>query len=191
MEVDVITHQKKSHEPTSPDSVTTLGCGAAPKHDILGQSLLDSLEDQRHAMQSHRSTESESGGDDQSIIHEHAAWVRMSGKTRRAADLPERFCRICRTPSPWYSALRCGHAFCNDCYARNIVFHIREEGPASCFACCPAPSCNELITPELVNSLLTHQRSAFDIEEPVSLDRWRFQTAWNQAFGSFYDEDYF
>ena len=57
----------------------------------------------------------------------------MMGPVDRAAIQ----CQICYEPSTMYSALDCGHPFCNECYTTFIEHKIADEGHACIHARCP------------------------------------------------------
>ena len=70
-----------------------------------------------------------SGGRDLSVLHEPAGGTVVVGGTRQsAASLPPTSCAICYDDGINYSALRCGHQFCNTCYTSFIEHKIDDEG---------------------------------------------------------------
>ena len=51
--------------------------------------------------------------------------------------MPEQKCLICYEDSAVYSALACGHVFCNECYGTYLGHKISDEGHSCIFARCP------------------------------------------------------
>ena len=67
------------------------------------------------------------------------------------ASMPVISCWICFEPSTLYSALDCGHAFCNTCCTAFLGCRLAE---GSFFALCPELACLQCISPPLVASLI-------------------------------------
>ena len=80
---------------------------------------------------------------------------RLVGKVEapRSSLAPQQ-CMICYEHSTVYSALGCGHTFCNECYSTFLEHKIADEGHACIFARCPHGECNLLVTDQMVRSLL-------------------------------------
>lgn len=94
------------------------------------------------------------GQEDRSVIHLPGAQLVRVGKSEEpAASMPEIVCKICFEPTRSYSALACGHAFCNVCYSTYVGHKIADEGHQCTFATCPEEKCKLTITRELVLSL--------------------------------------
>ncbi len=80
-------------------------------------------------------------------------FVLVGGSRAPASTLLEVQCGICFTDSRTYSALSCGHAFCNDCYGLYMRHKITDEGYGALFATCPEPSCPLRVSAAMVRSL--------------------------------------
>jgi len=93
---------------------------------------------------------------DQSIVHsrQNPAEVRVGGAVREMSSLPAVQCTICFEQVRAYSALRCGHPFCNVCYASFLSHKVVDEGHECVAARCPEPKCPLVVTPALFQSLL-------------------------------------
>jgi ariadne-1 len=76
-------------------------------------------------------------GADQSITHMPDAEVRIAGVTKPISILPKITCSICFETKQEYSALACGHAYCNACYKEYISHKIADEGHDCVYARCP------------------------------------------------------
>ena len=69
------------------------------------------------------------GGEDKSIVHlQGGASVLVGGAARQPMSLPPITCTICYESKPAYSALQCGHSFCNECYSEFLGHKIEDEG---------------------------------------------------------------
>ena len=70
------------------------------------------------------------GDPDHSIVHsrQNLAEVRVGGAVREASSLPPVQCSICFEQVRAYSALPCGHPFCNVCYAAFLSHKVVDEG---------------------------------------------------------------
>lgn len=79
-------------------------------------------------------------GNDQSIIHPPAerGIVRVGGVRKACNSMPPIHCQICYEQKTEYSALQCGHAFCNTCYTEYVLHKIADEGHESVYSRCPA-----------------------------------------------------
>jgi ariadne-1 len=79
-------------------------------------------------------------GEDRSVLRAPDAApdkVLVGGsKVLDRSSLPQLTCQICYDTSTDYSALGCGHGFCNDCYGQFVSHKIADEGctPAATFA---------------------------------------------------------
>ena len=78
-------------------------------------------------------------GDDASIIHPptEGGTVRVGGVAQPASSMPLIHCQICYESKIDYSALQCGHAFCNTCYTEYLSHKITDEGNDAVYARCP------------------------------------------------------
>ena len=74
--------------------------------------------------------------DDKSIVH-RGAMVLVSGIERVGNSLPSITCMICYDDSTMYSALECGHSFCNECYTTFLEHKVCDEGHNCVSARCP------------------------------------------------------
>ena len=94
-------------------------------------------------------------GDDQSVLHQGPEQaVLVGGVARQRSSLPKLQCQICYETSDGYSALGCGHAFCNPCYAQYVGHKIADEGHECVYARCPELKCSLVLSDALVRSLL-------------------------------------
>ena len=69
---------------------------------------------------------------------------------QEAAEEEGSVCGICfdaPAPPATLGALRCGHAFCTDCWG-SLLRVALEKGGAGLHSCCPQPQCNEPLTGE-------------------------------------------
>ena len=80
-------------------------------------------------------------------------------------------CAICYESKTSYSALACGHPFCNECYADFLGHKIADEGHECFFARCPEPKCSMVVTPALVRSLVTDADKLRRYENAANLAR--------------------
>ena len=80
----------------------------------------------------------------------------MVGGSPAAAPLPPVLCKICYEESADYSALSCGHAFCNKCYSTFMTHKVTDEGHDCFFARCPEPKCGLVVSSRLAHALLDH-----------------------------------
>jgi ariadne-1 len=77
------------------------------------------------------------GGPNREVIHVDASTVLVGGEPRDPATLPPVQCLICYETEHEYSALGCGHAFCNECYTTFLSHKIADEGYNCIFGTCP------------------------------------------------------
>ena len=79
-------------------------------------------------------------GDDESIIHPpgESDVVHVGGVAKPANTMPLITCQICYDQKADYSALQCGHAYCNTCYAQYLSHKIADEGYDCVYGRCPA-----------------------------------------------------
>ena len=69
------------------------------------------------------------GAEDKSIIHRaEDTKVLVGGQARSPSTMQPTQCTICFESSVSYSALSCGHPFCNDCYAEFLSHQITDNG---------------------------------------------------------------
>jgi len=95
------------------------------------------------------------GEEDRSVVHMgDDAPVLVGGTETARASLPEQRCLICYEDTKVYSALGCGHAFCNECYGTYLQHKIADEGHQVVFARCPEEKCQLLVSDQLVRSLV-------------------------------------
>ena len=93
-------------------------------------------------------------GEDQSVIHlPSGSVVLVGGIARHPSLLPTVVCQICFESTCTYSALGCGHAFCNSCYAQFLTHKISDEGHECVFARCPEEKCSIAVSHDLLSSL--------------------------------------
>jgi ariadne-1 len=97
--------------------------------------------------------------------------ILVSGRERPAKTLPPLKCSICYEESVMYSALACGHPFCNECYAEFVAHKIADEGHDCFFARCPEPKCKIVISKALVQSLMPPGEALTRYEKAASLAR--------------------
>ena len=91
--------------------------------------------------------------EDRSVIHRGEQVLVGKVEAPRSSLAPQQ-CMICYEHSTVYSALGCGHTFCNECYSTFLEHKIADEGHACIFARCPHGECNLLVTDQMVRSLL-------------------------------------
>ena len=91
--------------------------------------------------------------EDRSVIHRGEKVLVGKVEAPRSSLAPQQ-CMICYEHSTVYSALGCGHTFCNECYSTFIEHKIADEGHACIFARCPHGECNLLVSDQMVRSLL-------------------------------------
>ncbi len=78
------------------------------------------------------------GQDDRSVIHQgDQAPILVGGVEKPRSSMPAQKCLVCYDEATVYSALACGHAFCNQCYGTYLEHKIADEGHACIFARCP------------------------------------------------------
>ena len=95
------------------------------------------------------------GAADGSIVHlDGGSSVLVGGVAREPASLPSITCSICYDAKTSYSALQCGHAFCNECYSTFLTHKIDDEGHECYFARCPEPKCKLIVREAFVRSLV-------------------------------------
>jgi len=97
-------------------------------------------------------------------LHVGDGSVTVGGKSKRASSLPEIQCLICYEQTKTYSALGCGHGFCNECYSTFLSHKIKDEGHECIFATCPQDKCPVLVSDRLVGALALPEglRKQFD-----------------------------
>lgn len=95
------------------------------------------------------------GAADNSIVHtDGGASVLVGGVAGDPKSLPTITCMICYDTKASYSALQCGHAYCNECYSTFLTHKIDDEGHECYFARCPEPKCKLIVREAFVRSLL-------------------------------------
>jgi len=122
-------------------------------------------------------------GEDRSILHRSSggsggagssssgAEVLVSGCAQPPSSLPPLQCTICYETTKLYSALECGHPFCNSCYTDFLGHKIADEGHECIFARCPEPKCQLAVTPALVHSLVIDEEKLRRYANATSLAR--------------------
>jgi ariadne-1 len=96
-----------------------------------------------------------SGQEDRSVIHQgDQAPILVGGVEKPRSSMPAQKCMVCYDEATVYSALACGHAFCNQCYGTYLEHKIADEGHACIFARCPDEKCQLLVSDQLVRSLV-------------------------------------
>ena len=109
---------------------------------------------------------------DRSIVHAtDESQVLVGGEARAPASMAPKQCMICFEPSTAYSALQCGHAFCNTCYATFLGHQIEDQGHECFFARCPEPKCRLVVSPALVHSLVREEDKLRRYAKAASLAR--------------------
>jgi len=98
-------------------------------------------------------------GGDESIVHppSERGIVRVGGDPKTISSMEPIVCQICYERKTDYSALACGHAYCNGCYAEYVSHKIDDEGFDAVYGRCPAEKCRLLLSTTLVGSLLTEK----------------------------------
>lgn len=98
---------------------------------------------------------------DHSIIHVgevasggSSTSVLVHGVTQPPTSLQPITCSICFESTTAYTALACGHPFCNGCYREFLTHKIEDEGHECFFARCPEPKCRLVVSEPLVRSLV-------------------------------------
>ena len=76
--------------------------------------------------------------EDHSVLH-RGEMVLVSGVERVGTGLTPKTCQVCYESTTMYSALECGHPFCNECYATFIEHKVADEGHDCIYARCPEP----------------------------------------------------
>jgi len=110
--------------------------------------------------------------DDNSIVHRTSdSKVLVGGTARSPSTMAPVQCQICFESSSSYSALACGHPFCNNCYAEFLSHQIADQGHECYFARCPEPKCGLVVTPQLVHSLVRAEEPLRRYEKAASLAR--------------------
>ncbi|KAL1527401.1 hypothetical protein AB1Y20_016069 [Prymnesium parvum] len=106
-------------------------------------------------------------GADKSITHSptEKGIVRVGGVPKTKANLPPIQCQICFEHSTEYSALQCGHAYCNACYCTYAVSKVADEGHGCVYGRCPAEQCHLVLSKALVASLLTDEAHRASLEQ--------------------------
>ena len=94
------------------------------------------------------------GSEDQSVIHLDSSSVLVGGVARQPNSMTPITCTICYDSKMAFSALQCGHPFCNECYATFVKHKIEDEGHESFYMRCPEPKCQLVVSERLVKSLL-------------------------------------
>jgi len=96
-------------------------------------------------------------GADESVIAspEENGVVRIGGVAKPASSMEPIECQICFDRKADYSALQCGHAYCNVCYTEYVSHKIADEGFDCVYGRCPAEKCRVLLSTPLVTSLLS------------------------------------
>jgi len=100
-----------------------------------------------------------------------APQLLVGGAPAPPASLAEHQCTICYESTKTYSALACGHPFCNTCYADFLGHKITDEGHECYFARCPEPKCSLIVSPALVRSLVTDADKLRRYDNAASLAR--------------------
>ena len=102
-----------------------------------------------------------------------AAAAAASSSSSSSVDgvLAPRLCTICYDEVRTYSALVCGHAFCNTCYRTYLEVKIADEGHAAFYARCPEPSCSLIVSPALVRSVVPPGDNRRRYDKAASLAR--------------------
>jgi len=109
---------------------------------------------------------------DGSIIHLlDGSGVLVGGITRPLSSMQPLPCQICYESSSAYSALQCGHPFCNACYTTFLQHQIADEGHECFFARCPEPKCRLVVSPRLVRSLIREAGELRRYDRAASLAR--------------------
>ena len=110
--------------------------------------------------------------EDRSIIHKgDDATVLVGGLERPSATMAPVQCTICFEQSTAYSAISCGHPFCNSCYSQFLGHAIEDQGHECFFARCPEPKCRLVCSPQLVRSLVRSQEALKRYDKAASLAR--------------------
>lgn len=110
-------------------------------------------------------------GQSMEIIHDGSGTVLIGGTQQPASSLEEIKCLICYEQKAAYSALACGHKFCNECYVTFLSHKIKDEGHACIFTTCPHDKCLVLVTERLAKSLPLSQEQQLQFERACSLER--------------------
>jgi len=119
-------------------------------------------------------------GSDRSILHVRAdgassspslAKVLVGGVPTPPSSLQPVQCSICYDTTKTYSALACGHPFCNTCYTDFLGHKIADEGHECYFARCPEPKCGLVVSTDLVHSLVTDEDKLRRYSNAASLAR--------------------
>jgi len=94
-------------------------------------------------------------GSDQSVIHQGKGKpVLVGGSPQPASAQPAVQCLICFDSTNEYSALACGHHYCNECYTSYVAHKVSDEGFDCIRATCPDTKCPLRMTKQLATSLL-------------------------------------
>jgi len=110
-------------------------------------------------------------GENLEMLHVGAGLVHVSGLPQPASSLPEIKCLICYEDHKMYSALACGHKYCNDCYTTFMSHKIKDEGHACLFTTCPHDRCPVMVTERLVHSLPLSQEQRDQYDKAGLLER--------------------
>jgi len=110
-------------------------------------------------------------GSDASIVHQPSGEVKVAGVSKLLSSLTPINCLICFEPKPLYSALACGHSYCNECYKEYISHKIADEGHDCVYARCPKEKCTLLVSQALVSSVLEDTDKLQKFDRAISLSR--------------------
>ena len=114
-------------------------------------------------------------GPDASVVHAGGAGkpplVGGEAVAPSSQPLPPHQCTICYESTSAYSALACGHKFCNECYSKYLCHKITDEGHECVFARCPEAKCPLVITDPLVRSLVVAGDQLAQYEKAQRLER--------------------
>lgn len=109
---------------------------------------------------------------DRTIVHRASdGKVLVGGAARSPTTMQPVQCTICFESSSSYSALACGHPFCNSCYAEFLNHAITDSGHECVQARCPEPKCGLTITPQLVTSLVRSEEQLGRYKKAASVAR--------------------
>lgn len=97
--------------------------------------------------------------------------VAVGGMSVPSASLPPIQCSICFDSVRTYSALACGHPFCNKCYSDFLGHKISDEGHECFYARCPELKCQLVVPPAFVRTLVHEEDKLLRYENAASLAR--------------------